>query len=58
MVESATNRTYEAQLQKQVYGPLGLEKTTLSRGPNLTAPYIHGYDNEPPPPPPKTSARR
>jgi D-alanyl-D-alanine carboxypeptidase len=53
MVESATNRTYEAQLQKQVYGPLGLEKTTLPRGPNLKTPYIHGYDNEPPPPPPE-----
>jgi D-alanyl-D-alanine carboxypeptidase len=53
MVESATNRTYESQLQKQVYGPLGLEKTTLPRGPNLKKPYIHGYDNEPPPPPPE-----
>ena len=53
MVESATNRTYEVQLQKQVYGPLGLEKTTLPRGPNLEKPYIHGYDNEPPPPPPE-----
>jgi D-alanyl-D-alanine carboxypeptidase len=58
MVESATNRTYESQLQKQVYGPLGLEETTLPRGPKLEVPYIHGYDNEPPPPPPKTSARR
>ena len=47
MVESATNRTYESQLQKQVYGPLGLEKTTLPRGPNLEAPFIHGYDNDP-----------
>ena len=51
MVESATSRTYEGQLQKQVYGPLGLEKTTLPRGPNLKDPFIHGYDNDPPPPP-------
>jgi D-alanyl-D-alanine carboxypeptidase len=44
MVEAATGRTYESQLQKQVYGPLGLSKTTLPAGPNLREPYIHGYD--------------
>jgi D-alanyl-D-alanine carboxypeptidase len=44
MVEAATGRTYESQLQEQVYEPLGLRKTTLPAGPNLTKPYIHGYD--------------
>jgi D-alanyl-D-alanine carboxypeptidase len=44
MVEAVTNRTYEGQLQEQVYGPLGLRKTTLPAGPNLREPYIHGYD--------------
>jgi D-alanyl-D-alanine carboxypeptidase len=44
MVEAATGRSYEGQLQKQVYGPLGLRKTTLPAGPNLREPYIHGYD--------------
>jgi D-alanyl-D-alanine carboxypeptidase len=44
MVETATGRTYEGQLQEQVYGPLGLKKTTLPAGPNLRKPYIHGYD--------------
>jgi D-alanyl-D-alanine carboxypeptidase len=53
MVESATNKTYERQLHKQVYGPLGLKETTLPRGPNLEKPYIHGYDNEVSPPPPE-----
>jgi D-alanyl-D-alanine carboxypeptidase len=53
MVESATNRTYESQLQEQVYGPLDLKKTTLPRGPNLKEPYIHGYDNDPSAQPPE-----
>lgn len=47
MVEAATGRTYEGQLQEQVYGPLGLRKTTLPAGPDLSEPYIHGYDNDP-----------
>jgi D-alanyl-D-alanine carboxypeptidase len=44
MIEAATGRTYEGQLQEQVYGPLGLRKTNLPAGPNLREPYIHGYD--------------
>jgi D-alanyl-D-alanine carboxypeptidase len=36
-----------ALLREQVYGPLDLKKTTLPAGPNLRAPYIHGYDNDP-----------
>jgi D-alanyl-D-alanine carboxypeptidase len=53
MVESATRRTYERQLQKQVYGPLGLTRTTVPSGPNLKAPFIHGYDNDPSEHPPE-----
>ncbi|HET9928715.1 MAG TPA: serine hydrolase domain-containing protein [Rubrobacter sp.] len=44
MVEAATGRTYESQLQEQVFGPLGLRKTSLPVGPNIRKPYIHGYD--------------
>lgn len=47
IVKAATGRTYKSQLREQVYGPLGLKKTTLPAGPNLRAPYIHGYDNDP-----------
>ena len=43
MVEAATGKTYEDQLQEQVYRPLGLRKTSLPRGPNLRKPFIHGY---------------
>src|SRR3712207_7052706 len=32
MVEAATGKTYEQQLRKQVYKPLGLTKTSLPRG--------------------------
>ncbi len=53
MVEAATGRTYEGQLQEQVYGPLGLRKTTLPSGPNLREPFIHGYDNDPSEQPPE-----
>ncbi len=53
MVESATGRTYEGQLQEQVYGPLGLRNTTLPSGPNLRKPFIHGYGNDPSQEPPE-----
>ncbi len=53
MVESATGRSYEGQLRERVYEPLGLKKTTLPRGANLRAPYIHGYDNDPKEQPPE-----
>jgi D-alanyl-D-alanine carboxypeptidase len=53
MVEDATGDAYEDQLKKQVYGPLGLGKTTLPSGPNLREPYIHGYDNDPSEQPPE-----
>ena len=44
MIEAATGRSYEGQLRRQVYEPLGLSKTSLPAGPNLRKPYIHGYD--------------
>jgi D-alanyl-D-alanine carboxypeptidase len=53
MVEAATGKTYEDQLQKQVYGPLGLKRTSLPAGPKLKKPYIHGYDNDPAEQPPE-----
>jgi D-alanyl-D-alanine carboxypeptidase len=53
MVEAATGDAYEDQLKKQVYGPLGLRKTTLPSGPNLREPFIHGYDNDPSEQPPE-----
>jgi D-alanyl-D-alanine carboxypeptidase len=53
MVREATGETYKDQLQRQVYGPLGLKKTTLPAGPNLKKPYIHGYDNDPTEQPPE-----
>jgi D-alanyl-D-alanine carboxypeptidase len=53
MVEAATGRTYEDQLRKRVYRPLGLKKTNLPAGSSLTKPYIHGYDNDPSQEPPE-----
>ena len=53
MVEEATGEPYERQLNEQVYKPLGLKKTSLPRGANLTKPYIHGYDNDPSQNPPE-----
>lgn len=44
MVEAATGKSYEDQLHEQVYGPLGLKRTSLPVGPKLEEPYIHGYD--------------
>jgi D-alanyl-D-alanine carboxypeptidase len=50
MVEEATGDSYEDQLKKRVYRPLGLKGTSLPVGPELQKPYIHGYDisEEPP----------
>lgn len=53
MVREATGSTYRDQLQEQVYGPLGLTKTTLPAGPNLREPYIRSYDNDPSEEPPE-----
>ena len=53
MVQAATGKIYEKQLQEQVFGPLGLRKTSLPRGANLREPFIHGYDNDPSQQPPE-----
>ena len=53
MVQDATGESYERQLRERVFGPLGLEKTSLPRGVNLKTPYIHGYDNDPSQRPPE-----
>jgi D-alanyl-D-alanine carboxypeptidase len=53
MIEAATGRSYESQLERQVLGPLGLTETTLPRGPNLSKPFIHGYSNDPSQDPPE-----
>ena len=53
MIEVATDRSYESQLERQVLGPLGLTETSLPRGPNLRKPFIHGYDNDPSQQPPE-----
>jgi D-alanyl-D-alanine carboxypeptidase len=50
MVEAATGKTYEDQLRKQVYAPLGLRKTSLPSGTELKKPFIHGYDLSEQPP--------
>src|SRR5215203_1631187 len=44
MVEDATEDSYENQLNKRVYRPLGLSRTSLPVGSELTKPFIHGYD--------------
>ena len=44
MVEAATGRTYEEELQDRVLGPLGLARTSLPAGATLPAPFVHGYD--------------
>jgi D-alanyl-D-alanine carboxypeptidase len=55
MVEDATGDSYENQLKKRVYRPLGLGRTSLPVGPELQKPFIHGYDLSESPP--KTAAR-
>ena len=53
MIEAATKSSYESQLQKRVFGPLGLTETSLPVGAQLEEPFIHGYDNDPSEQPPK-----
>jgi D-alanyl-D-alanine carboxypeptidase len=50
MVEDATEVAYEDQLKKRVYRPLGLSRTSLPVGPELSKPFIHGYDLSTSPP--------
>ena len=44
MVQAATGMAYEDVLQAEVAKPLGLRGTSLPRGPEMPAPFIHGYD--------------
>jgi D-alanyl-D-alanine carboxypeptidase len=51
MVETATGIPYHEALARDVSAPLGLVATSLPRGVELPAPFIHGYeidDDEPP----------
>jgi D-alanyl-D-alanine carboxypeptidase len=48
MVQAATGKSYEAELAERVYGPLGLQRTSLPSGTAVPAPLIHGYDLDPP----------
>ena len=50
MIEDATGGSYEDQLKQLVYRPLGLTRTSLPVGPELTKPFIHGYDLSESPP--------
>jgi D-alanyl-D-alanine carboxypeptidase len=50
MIEDATGGSYEDQLKQLVYRPLGLSRTSLPVGPELTKPFIHGYDLSESPP--------
>jgi D-alanyl-D-alanine carboxypeptidase len=43
MVEAATGRPYEQELQERVYAPLGLTNTSLPRDAALPTPFLHGY---------------
>jgi D-alanyl-D-alanine carboxypeptidase len=44
MVEAATGRAYEQELQERVLAPLGLTRTSLPRDAALPTPFVHGYD--------------
>jgi D-alanyl-D-alanine carboxypeptidase len=48
MVQAATGRSYERELRRLVSAPLGLNRTTLPRGPGLPRPFMHGYAPDPP----------
>jgi D-alanyl-D-alanine carboxypeptidase len=50
MIESATGRPYADVLESRVLRPGGLTATGLPVGPDLPAPYIHGYDVSQQPP--------
>ena len=51
MVQAGTGKSYESQLRKRVFAPLGLAHTSLPRGAALPAPVMHGYAVDPPRPP-------
>jgi D-alanyl-D-alanine carboxypeptidase len=43
MIEAVSGRSYGAVLQEQVYGPLGLTRTSLPSDATIPNPFIHGY---------------
>ncbi|MFE2412928.1 serine hydrolase domain-containing protein [Kitasatospora sp. NPDC059408] len=57
MAEAATGQRYEDLLASEVYGPLGLDGTSLPSGFELPRPYLHGYAVEPPHPVEDVSTR-
>lgn len=44
MVAAVSGTTYEQQLQEQIFGPLGLTRTSLPVGPVLPTPFVRGCD--------------
>jgi D-alanyl-D-alanine carboxypeptidase len=51
IVEAATGRPYAQELQKLVFGPLGLRQTSLPSDQRMPAPAIRGYGVSPGKPP-------
>jgi D-alanyl-D-alanine carboxypeptidase len=43
MIQAATGRSYEQELARLVFRPLGLRQTSLPAGFRLPMPYVHGY---------------
>jgi D-alanyl-D-alanine carboxypeptidase len=48
MVQAATHLPYETVLTQQVYGPLGLQQTSLPSTATMPEPFVHGYVADPP----------
>ena len=46
IVQAVTKKPYADALRELVYVPLELAQTSLPTGPELPAPFIHGYDRE------------
>lgn len=47
MVEASTGKSYVDELRQRVLSPLRLAGTSLPRGADLPAPFVHGYDVAP-----------
>ena len=43
MIQAATGRSYEHELVRWVFRPLGLRRTSLPSGFRMPTPYMHGY---------------